>query len=423
MNDDMMKLASQLFPINRSLTGQGNIQTLEELKRHIPNLNILGFITGSEVFDWTIPPVWECKVGTLVDPMGNIICDFSKTNLSLVGYSASFRGTLDLDDLLPHLHSIPEYPSAVPYVTSYYERNWGFCLSDKELKSLPKGEYTITIDTEFSSGEMPYGELLIPGESESEILFSTYICHPSMANNEISGPVVTTFLAKYVQSLSNRKYTYRFIFVPETIGAIAYLEKNLEIMKLNTVAGWVLTCVGDNRNFSFLESRFGTSVADQISLQVFDDLEIVPNFYSWLERGSDERQYCAPGIDLPVASIMRTKYWEYPEYHTSLDTIGGVVTSAGLSGALNVYKSLVEHLENEPLPKSRTLCEPQLGKRGLYSQISKIGSGDNSRELLNVWSFCDGQNTRRHIAKETQLSEEKVIEYLNILKDNNLVDY
>jgi len=418
---DMMTVAKELFPLNRSLTGQGNIQTLKILRAVTGDLDILGFKSGSQVFDWTVPPVWDCRFGTLRDPDGKVICDYKLNNLSVLGYSVGIKAKLSLEELMPHLHSLPSQPNAIPYVTSYYAPNWGFCLTDYEKSRLKTGTYEVEIDATFENGEMNYGELLIPGQQKTEVFFSTYICHPSMANNEISGPVVASFLAKYVKSIANRRYSYRFVFLPETIGSIAYLSRNLADMKEKMIAGWVLTCVGDDRDFSFLPSRSGSSLADYVSRDVFETQGILPTVYSWLERGSDERQYCAPGVDLPVASVMRTKYWEYPEYHTSLDTLGDVVTESGLQGALNFYKGVIDSLEDGSLPRALTIGEPQLGKRGLYSQISKIGSVEPSKNLRNVWSFCDGMHTVGTIARKTELSIQEVRQFLELLEEHKLI--
>lgn len=345
-----MDTATMLFPLNRSLTGQGNLESLEILSEVAPMLKIKSFVSGSKVNDWQVPPVWECKKAKLKSPDGRVICDFEENNLSLVGYSTPFSGKMSLVDLLPHLHSLPDNPGAIPYVTSYYERNWGFCLPDNVKQSLRPGEYEIEIDTQFSDGEMIYGEIYIPGKIKDEILFSTYICHPSMANNEVSGPTVQAHLAKFISN-QKRKYSYRLLFLPETIGAISYVTENIDLLKKHVFAGWVLTCVGDDRSYSFVPSRFGNGVSDQLSRELFEEMNIEYVEYSWLERGSDERQYCSPGVDLSVSSLMRTKYWEYPEYHTSDDKLGSVVTESGLKGAYGLYCSLVEKIETEIFPK------------------------------------------------------------------------
>lgn len=417
---DLMHTAEELFPLNRSLTGRGNQKTLEILRKVAPSLEIKGFATGSKANDWRVPPVWECHKAMLRSPDGRVICNFEDNNLSLVGYSIPFSGKINLENLLPHLHSLPENPDAIPYVTSYYENNWGFCLPDSLKKSLQPGEYEVEIDTRFSDGEMVFGEIYIPGEIKDEILFSTYICHPSMANNEVSGPTVQAHLARFL-SEKKRRYSYRLLFLPETIGPISYIAENMTHLKKRVFAGWVMTCVGDDRSYSFLPSRFGNGVSDQLSRELFEEMNIEYVEYSWLNRGSDERQYCSPGVDLSVSSIMRTKYWEYPEYHTSDDKLGSVVTTSGLEGAFRLYCSLVEKIETEPFPNSLVVCEPQLGKRGLYSNISKSGSSKNSRDLLNVWSFCDGKNTVHEIAKKVNLEVPRVLELLTQLKNHDLV--
>jgi aminopeptidase-like protein len=414
-------MAKRLFPLNRSLTGPGNIETLNVVKDLLDDLEILSFETGQLVFDWKVPPVWHCRSGKLIDPRGRVICNYEENNLSVVGYSTGINAQMSLEELMPNLHSLPNKPNAIPFVTSYYKPAWGFCLTDEVKSNLEEGTYEIKIDADFKKGEMHYGELLIRGEQDSEVFFSTYICHPSMANNEVSGPVVSSHLAAYVKSLPNLKHSYRFVFAPETIGSIAYLSRNLEQMKKKTIAGWVLTCVGDDRDYSFLPSRSGETLADFVSMDAFEAKGIKPTVYSWLERGSDERQYSAPRVDLPVASVMRTKYWEYPEYHTNLDTLGGVVTESGLQGALQVYKKIVDLLETNWIPLATTMGEPQLGKRGLYNHISKIGSADSSRSLLNVWSFCDGSHTISAISSKTHLPEEEVIGFLRTLQEQGLV--
>ena len=268
----------------------------------------------------------------IISPDGTKICNFSENNLHLLGYSIPFRGKLSLKELKEHLFTLPDQPNAIPYITSYYEERWGFCLKHEQFQNLKDGEYEVFIDTELFNGELNYGELLIKGESEKEVFLSTYVCHPSMANNELSGPTVVTFLAKWLLSIKKPRFSYRIIFIPETIGSISYLSLNHEQMKKKVFAGFNVSCVGDDRSYSYIPSRDGNSISDKIALHVLNWID--PNFvkYSWLDRGSDERQYCAPGIDLPIASIIRTKYGKYPEYHTSLDDLKVVATPKGLDG-------------------------------------------------------------------------------------------
>ena len=328
----MFELAIELWPLNRSLTGAGNRETLDVLKREFPGLVVHEVPSGTEAFDWTVPDEWAIREGWIKAPSGELLCNFSNNNLHVVGYSAPVHKTIPLAELQEHLHSLPEQPEAIPYVTSYYNRQWGFCLSEKHRAQLEEGDYEVFIDSDLFPGSLSYGEIVIQGDEPSEVLLSTYICHPSMANNELSGVVLALQLAKWLEALPSRKHTYRILFVPETIGPIVYLSKNLEHLKKQVIAGYVLTCVGDDRAFSYVPSRRGDTLADKAALQALKHVDPNFNHYTWADRQSDERQYCAPHVDLPVASIMRTKYGSYPEYHTSLDTLGSVVTSEGLAG-------------------------------------------------------------------------------------------
>lgn len=281
--------------------------------------------SGFKAFDWQVPQEWSVTDAYIVDPRGEILCDFSKNNLHLVGYSSPFEGYLSLRELQPHLFSLEDQPDAIPYVTTYYNDNWGFCLSHNQRLSLEDGQYYVCIKSKKFDGRLNYGELLIPGKVEREVFFSTYVCHPSMANNELSGPVLAVELAQLLLRSENH-FSYRFVFIPETIGSLVYMAKNLATMKRNILAGYVLTCVGDERAISYLPSRAGDSVADKVALVALGKLGLNYLSYSWLDRGSDERQYCAPGADLPICSVMRSKYGSFPEYHTHLDQLGSVVT-------------------------------------------------------------------------------------------------
>lgn len=280
-------------------------------------------------------------------------------------------GSLKLHQLKKHLHTLPDQPNAIPYVTSYYRENWGFCLKHNDLKILKDGTYKVVIKSSLFNGRLNYGELLLKGKSPKEIFLSTYICHPSMANNELSGPTVVTYLAKWLQEIPKTRFSYRIVFVPETIGSIAYLKNNLKIMKKNIFAGYNVSCVGDDRSYSYIPSRNGKTISDIVARHVLKWID--PNFikYSWLDRASDERQYCAPGVDLPVASIMRTKYGEYPEYHTSFDDLKNVVTPKGLNGGYWAIRRAIEAIEKNKKLKTSILCEPFMTKRGFIPAISK----------------------------------------------------
>ena len=362
----MYNWASDLFPITRSITGKGVRDTLKYIKNILPDLKINEIKSGTKVFDWEIPDEWNIDEAYIEDESGKKIVDFKENNLHVVNYSVPVDMYLNLDELDKHLYSIKDQPDLIPYVTSYYKRRWGFCLTHNKRKSLKNQKFHVVIKSQLNPGLLNYGEIIIPGKSSKEILLSTYVCHPSMANNEVSGPVVTTALAKYISEINDRRYSYRIIFIPETIGAIAYLKYNFEIMKRNIDAGFILTCVGDNRSYSFMPSRLGKTLPDRIALHIIKEFYPQTIKYSFLERGSDERQFCTPLVDLPVVSLMRTKYGKYPEYHTSLDNFD-VVTEKGLKESLEIYLMCIDIFEkNIFLPKINVNCEPQLGKRGLY---------------------------------------------------------
>lgn len=399
--DGLLNFASRIFPINRSLTGEGVRSTLNEIQTLCPSLKIRSVKSGTKVFDWRIPPEWHIEEAYILDPNGLKFCDYSKNNLHLVGYSENIEKEVNLDELNKHLYSLPDQPLAIPYVTSYYHSDWGFCIADADRRKLQKGIYKIVIKGEKFNGVMNYGEILVKGKSKKEIFLSTYICHPSMANNEVSGITVLTFLAEYLLNIEKTYYTYRIVFIPETIGSLYYIRKHGKKLKNRVIAGFNITCIGDERSYSFLPTRLGNTLSDKLAKHVLAYLDKNYIEYDWKDRGSDERQYCAPGINLPIASIMRSKYGEYPEYHTSLDKIGTVVTQAGLSGGLKALKLITEILESNFYPKAKFIGEPQLSKYGLYPKISIKGDYSEARKCLDILTWADGNHSVLEIADKS----------------------
>lgn len=410
-----------LFPLCRSLTGNGNRETLAYLQRLVPNLTIQEIRSGSSVFDWTIPDEWNISEAYIETASGERIVDLADSNLHVVGYSEPVDMWVDRNELDAHLHSLPEQPDLIPYVTSYYKRRWGFCMPDRQRRALAEERYHVVIRSELSPGSLSYGEIVLPGQSPDEVLLSTYICHPSMANNELSGPCVTAALARHLASLPDRRLSYRIVFVPETIGAIAYLSRNIEAMKRNTVAGFVVTCVGDDRTHSMLCSPTGDTLADRTARHVLQNGPGSFEVYDFLERGSDERQYCSPGVELPVVSVMRSKYATYPEYHTSADDLS-LVSPAGLAGGYQALKNCLSILERNGFYRTTTPCEPQLGKRGLYPTISTRESGLLARDLTNILAFADGRRDLVALADRIGRSALDILPTIDRLAQHGLIE-
>ncbi len=416
----MYELAKELFPICRSITGNGVRATLQIIKREIPQLQIHAVKSGTKVFDWVIPDEWNIEEAYIEDESGKRLIDFQENNLHVMGYSEPVDKWVDKEELLRHIFSLPEQPDYIPYVTSYYKKQYGFCMTDNMRKKLENGTYHILIKSSFKVGELNYGEIIIPGRSKKEVFLSTYICHPSMANNELSGPCVLVNIAKYLQSLPDRRYTYRLLFTVETIGAITYLQKNLEQMKENVIAGFNISCVGDDRTYSYVESRYGHTLSDRVCQNVLKYHYPEYKRYTYLDWGSDERQYCAPGVDLPVCAICRSKYGEYAEYHTSADDLS-LISEEGLEGAYKVYVKCINALEYNYKYKIKCLCEPQLGKRGLYPTVSKKNIYDEVRKMTNFIAYADGNNDLIEISDRINVSIEELIPIIDRLEKADLL--
>ena len=375
----MYDLAKRIFPVYRSITGNGVRTTLKILQEICSELQIQEIESGKRVFDWTIPKEWQIEEAYIENEAGMRMIDFNKNNLHVVGYSTPVDRWVEREELFSYLYTQPDQPDAIPYVTSYYAERYGFCMTEDMKNRLEPGRYHMVIKSRLFSGCMNWGELLLKGDTEDEVCFSTNICHPGLGNNETSGPVVLIHLAKWLSSMKHRKYTYRFLFLPETIGSIAYISQHLEYMQNHIKAGFVVTCVGDDDHYSYIESRNGNTLADKILKHVLK--WHCPEFqmYSFLKRGSDERQYCAPGVDLPFCVFCRSKFHEYKEYHTSKDDLN-FISADGLEHSLLVLQKVVSLLEKNRKYRMKILCEPQLGKRGLYPTISQKNTYDDIKK-------------------------------------------
>ena len=427
-DQEMYDFVCKVFPYCRSLTGEGVRQTLNDLREFItqgggPELQVFEVPSGTKAFDWTVPREWKIREAYIEDEAGNHIIDMKNNNLHVLGYSTPVDKWVSLDELKEHIYTQPDQPDCIPYVTSYYKERFGFCMSENMKNSLPEGKYHMYIDSELFDGVLNYAEIVIPGETDEEVFFSTYFCHPSMANNECSGPALSGELVKYVMSLPQRRYTYRFIYVPETIGSITYLSQGEHLSKLqkSMVAGFNLSCVGDNRDYSIVESRHADTLADRVLKNVLHfHTDNKYSTYSFLKRGSDERQYNAPGVDLPVVGFCWSKYAEYSEYHTSADDLS-LVSPEGLQGAYDVMTQVIDALELNNKYKMKVLCEPQLGKWGLYPTISQKGSYDEIEAMTNFIAYADGENDLLDISNTINVSVRELMKIIGKLQSAELI--
>lgn len=426
--NEIYNLAKKIFPYTRSITGEGVRQTLIDISDYISinndvKLELHQVQSGTKVFDWTVPKEWRIEEAYIEDEKGNHIIDIKENNLHVMGYSLPIDRWVDLDELKNYIYTQPDQPDVIPYVTSYYKERYGFCMSENQKNSLKPGNYRMYIKSELFNGVLNYGEVIIKGNSDKEIFFSTYICHPSMGNNECSGPALSAELVRFVSTLENRKYTYRFVYIPETIGSITYLSNgnNLEYMKKHMIAGFNLSCVGDAGEYSIVSSRYGQTLSDKVLKNILKEFAKDKYVeYSYLKRGSDERQYNAPGVDLPVVCYCRTKFGEYNEYHTSLDNMD-FISADGFQGSYEVMTLLIRVLEANEKYKVNVLCEPQLGRRGLYPTVSKKGSYDEVLAMTNFIAYADGKNDLIDISNIINQPLDKLIEIVNKLIENELI--
>lgn len=398
----------RLWPLLRSIAGAGVRQTHDIISEIVP-LQRIEVPSGTECFDWTVPKEWVVDEAYVITPDGRRILDVHEHNLHLVNYSVAFEGTLSRQELDEHLHSLPDQPDAIPYVTSYYAPRWGFCLSHHQRQRLPKGEYQIVIRTRHVDGSMTLSEAVLPGDEQDEVLISTDTCHPSLANNELSGPLVAMFLYRRLASLPRRRLTYRFVFLPETIGAVAYLSLRGEHLRKKLVAGYVVTCAGNAAPFTYKKSRRGVSLADRAALCVLRELgDGDGKVVDFTPGGSDERQYCSPGFNLPVGSLMRSMYTTYPQYHTSLDN-RAFISFEALQGSIDAYFRMCLALDGNVVYRNLLpYGEPQLGRRQVIPAFTPghLYAADVDRWVWAVkWvlNLADGEHDLLAIAERSRL--------------------
>lgn len=416
---ELHDLMAVLYPICRSITGQGVRETLQYLQRQIP-LEIREVASGTRVFDWTVPLEWNIQGAYLATIRGEKLLDFRANNLHVVSYSVPVKGRFTRDELEGHLHSLPDRPDWIPYRTSYYKENWGFCLTHRQLAELTEPEYDVCIDSSLQPGHLTYGEVFLPGQMSEEVLISCHVCHPSLCNDNLSGIAVATRLVQTLQYIS-RKYSYRFVFIPGTIGSITWLSQNRERAGLIR-HGVVLTGVGDSGGVTYKRSRQGNAYIDRAMAHVLKHYGQSYRIIDFFPYGYDERQYCSPGFNLPVGCFMRSPHGEYPEYHTSADNLE-FVTPEALQDSLAILLKAMYVIENDAvLVSTNPYCEPQLGRRGLYRAIAGQKEGAlQEMALLWVLNMADGHHTLLDMAEHADTPFEAIHAAAQALKNCELV--
>lgn len=417
----MHALATELFPILRSITGNGVRATLAAIGKHVP-LQIHEVASGTPVLDWTVPPEWNVRSARLTAPDGSVIADVEHSTLALLGYSEPVDATVPLAELREHLFSLPERPEWTPYRTSYYRRTWGFCLPHRVLEALPEGDYHVHVDSTLDEcGSLTYGELLVPGTTEDEILVSSHTCHPSLANDNLSGIIVATALAQRLLTEGPRPLGVRFVLAPGTIGSITWLARNRETVG-RIRAGLVLTGLGDRGGFVYKRSRLGGSWTDHVVEHVLAESEQPHRADDFSPYGYDERQYCSPGFDLPVGRLSRSAHAEYPEYHTSGDDLD-FITAQSLEGSLDLLTDIFEVFQTDgTYLNTSPYGEPQLGRRGLYRDIGASMTA-KAREMALLWvlSYSDGSRSLVDIARRSGLPFAQIAVAASALTDTGLL--
>ena len=418
LGEELFRMIEELYPICRSITGKGFRQTLAKIAREIP-IEICEVPSGSKVFDWIVPQEWNIRDAYVKDSRGERVIDFQRHNLHVLNYSIPVHRKMPLAELRPHLFTLPEHPDWIPYRTSYYKRDWGFCLTERQLRAMGDGEYEVCIDSSLEDGHLTYGELYLRGEAAEEILISCHACHPSLCNDNLSGVAVATFLAKHLAEMP-RRYSYRFLFIPGTIGSITWLARNQE--RVNLIKhGLVLTGIGDRGNFTYKKSRRGDALIDRAVEHVLRHSAGSHAVHEFSPYGYDERQYCSPGFNLPIGCLMRTPHGSYPQYHTSADNLD-FIDAGSLADSMLVCLAVFHVLEqNRRYVNLNPWCEPQLGKRGLYSAIG--GSKVKELEMAMLWTlnFSDGNVSLLDIAEKSGLEFATLAQAAGLLSKHGLL--
>ncbi|MFQ5470218.1 MAG: DUF4910 domain-containing protein [Gammaproteobacteria bacterium] len=416
---EMYALIERLYPICRSITGDGVRKTLDIIKEQIP-IEIHEVRSGTAVFDWTVPKEWNINDGWIKTISGEKVVDFKECNLHVLNYSVPVQRKVSLNELKTHIFTLPDKPDWIPYRTSYYQENWGFCMSHAEFEKLQATQYEVFIDSELKDGYLSYGEYYKRGESEDEVLLSCHVCHPSLCNDNLSGIALAVQLAKVLEK-THTHYSYRILFIPGTIGSITWLSLNEQ--KVNNIKhGLVVVCVGDNGKFTYKKSRQDNSEIDKIVLNILNRTESDYNVIEFYPYGYDERQYCSPGFDLPVGSLSRSTHGAYPEYHTSADDLS-LVKAESLNESYRKYLLVLDAVENNASylnlnPK----CEPQLGKRGLYNNVgAKKDKPVDTMAMLWVLNLSDGNHSLLDISERSGYTFDDIKRAAHALQKANLL--
>jgi len=417
---EMYNLIAELYPICRSITGDGVRKSLQIIQNHIP-LKVHEVPTNTPVFDWTVPKEWNIRDAYIKDETGKKIVDFQKSNLHVLNYSIPIHKKMPLSELKEHLFSMPDRPDWIPYRTSYYKEMWGFCLTDRTLQSLPDGDYEVYIDSSLEQGSLTYGELFLPGQTTDEVLLCCHSCHPSLCNDNLSGISLVTFLAKHLSQQSLR-YSYRFLFMPGTIGSITWLSLN-ESQVSSIKHGLTVSNVGDSGHLAYKKSRRGNADIDRVVHHILKSSAQKYTISDFSPYGYDERQFCSPGFNLPVGSLTRSQFGTYPEYHTSADNLDFVQIPA-LGNSFETYLNVIDVLENnQSYLNTNPKCEPQLGKRGLYSTMGgKQTTPDDRMAMLWVLNLSDGEHTLLDIAERADLNFSTIKNAVSNLINSGLLD-